>query len=322
MTASTSWGAWLVALVSVAGCGKPGGAPAGAPGGGLASVDDVGRALDEALALGAKTWPGARVRGVLVGPAVPLAEFKARSVHNVYTARVSFGAAAGQPAAGSVECYPTCTVVPPGKLTPTPGEVTPPCAFPEALAAARRAGLTATQPVITFGSWADQHRTGWVFQATHDAPPIEIDEGCRDAADRPPPAAPGNGAPVAFVVRSVTPGARVAGSVTVKGYNFSTATLATLGVAARFFDQAGAPLKVKIGTPFEQDVAWTTLSGSGIRCAPRSWCTFRLFGLEVPAATARAEVALTSATALAADGHSVDPAPLWKSPAGMTAWPL
>lgn len=146
---------------------------------GLGSVDDVARALDEARALGAATWPGAQVGGVRVGPAVPRrAGINPGLRRNVYTARVSFEAATpdGAPA-GAIDCSPLCAVVPPGTIR-RPVAPPFPCGFADALAAARRAGLTATQPLITYGYWSEQGRTGWTFQASAGTAIIEVGAGC------------------------------------------------------------------------------------------------------------------------------------------------
>lgn len=175
----------IAGAVGISGCGKGDERPAAKSGGatgdaaGLGSVDDVARAIDAALALGAATWKGAQVGGVRVGPAVPRRGGLNPGVRrNVYTARVSFEAATpdGAPA-GAIDCNPRCAVVPPGTIRRS---VAPPfpCDFADALAAARRAGLTATQPLITYGYWSEQGRTGWTFQASAGATIIEVGAGC------------------------------------------------------------------------------------------------------------------------------------------------
>lgn len=170
--------------VGTSGCGKGDERPAAqarstAAAAGLGSVDDVAHAIDEALALGATTWKGAQVGGVRVGPAVPRrAGINPGVRRNVYTARVSFEAASPDGAlAGAIDCNPRCAVVPPGAIR-RPVAAPFPCAFADALAAARRAGLTATQPLITYGYWSEQGRTGWTFQASAGAAIIEVGAGC------------------------------------------------------------------------------------------------------------------------------------------------
>ena len=64
------------------------------------------------------------------------------------------------------------------------------------------------------------------------------------------------------------------------------------------------------------------MSGRRYTCNPKSWCTLEISMIEVPAATAKAEVALTGAHAVAAGGMQSEDKPLWESPKGMSDWPL
>jgi hypothetical protein len=145
--------------------------------------------------------------------------------------------------------------------------------------------------------------------------------GEQKAEAAPPPAQPSNGAPIAFEVVKATPGAKFEGKIAIKGYNFSDKKLAQYSVAARFTDASGAPLKVGVGTPFEDTVVWTSLSGNKYACAPKSWCEAEITGVEVPADAAKTEVALTSARALAADGTTIEDKDTWASKDGMGKWP-
>ena len=137
-----------------------------------------------------------------------------------------------------------------------------------------------------------------------------------------PPAKPANGAPVALEVTKFTVGADRDGKVDVKGYNFSDKDLAGYTIAVRFTDKVGAVLKVGVGTPFEKDAAWTSMSGKRYMCKARSWCKFEVGMIEVPAATAKAEAAITGARALGADGMTFEEEEYWKSAKGMADWPL
>lgn len=119
----------------------------------------------------------------------------------------------------------------------------------------------------------------------------------------------------------MTPGAKFEGKIEVKGYNFSDKKVAAYGIVARFVDDKGGAIKLGVGTPFEDDVAWTSLSGKKFACEPKSWCTFEVGGIEVPANAAKAEAAITSVRALAADGLNFEEPDLWKSPEGMGKWP-
>lgn len=147
-------------------------------------------------------------------------------------------------------------------------------------------------------------------------------KGGGGSASSPPPAQPSTGAPIAFEVTKVTPGADRAGKLAVRAYNFSAKTIAGYTIAARYTDQAGAVIKVGVGTAFEKDVAWTSFAGQGFQCKPKSWCRFDIEMIEVPAATAKAEVMLTSAKALGPDNFKFEEDDLWSSPKGMGNWPL
>ena len=146
--------------------------------------------------------------------------------------------------------------------------------------------------------------------------------GSKSSGGGAPPPQPANGAPIAFVVTKFKAGAERDGTVAVKGYNFSDKKIASYTLAARFYDAGGAVLKVGVGTPFEKENAWTSMSGRRYMCEPKAWCTFEIGLIEVPAATAKAEVALTGARAVAADGNNIDDQPVWESPKGMADWPL
>jgi len=111
------------------------------------------------------------------------------------------------------------------------------------------------------------------------------------------------------------------GAIAVKGYNFSDKTIAGYTISARYKDKGGAVLKVGVGTPFEADFAWTSLSGKKFACKPKSWCAFDLSGIEVPAGASEAQVVLTSAQALAADGINFEDGDVWASKDGFGKWP-
>lgn len=162
----------LVAAVAIASpaCKKRGDA-------GIASVDDVPAVLAEATKLGESTWPGAKVAGVRVADMVPRG-----GRENVYGVHVSFefDADATDPTAksGAVMCTPKCTasrakiklVVPPPLATP--------CSLADALAAAKRAGMSSKRPLITSGTWNMDRGPGWRFQSDANGPAIKIGDGC------------------------------------------------------------------------------------------------------------------------------------------------
>jgi hypothetical protein len=133
------------------------------------------------------------------------------------------------------------------------------------------------------------------------------------------PPQPATGAPVAFEVTKVTPGEQ--GALDVKAYNFSDKTIAGYGIAMRYADQGGQILKVKVGTPFEKDFDFWSMSGRSYACKPKSWCSFEIGRLEIPAGTAKATVLATSVRALKADGMNFEDEDLWHLPGGSGAWP-
>ncbi|MBK9037231.1 MAG: hypothetical protein IPL61_39315 [Myxococcales bacterium] len=124
-----------------------------------------------------------------------------------------------------------------------------------------------------------------------------------------PPPKPATGAPLTFQVTKVTPGER--GALDVKAYNFSDKTVAGYGILMRYADKDGQRVKVKVGTPFEKDFDFWSMSGKKYACKPRSWCSFELDHLEIPATAAKAEVIASSLRVLAADGMKFEDADLW-----------
>lgn len=142
--------------------------------------------------------------------------------------------------------------------------------------------------------------------------------GGKKASNEPPPPQPVTGAPIAFEAKSFKAGKDREGSVNVKAYNFSDKKIAQYWLLFRYTDASGKVLKVKQGTPFEKDTDFMTLSGNRFKCEPKSWCSFKIDNLEVPAQTAKVEVLARSVTALKDDSKFEDK-PLFEMP-GME-WP-
>lgn len=139
-----------------------------------------------------------------------------------------------------------------------------------------------------------------------------------DAGGKPPPA-PSTGAPVAFEVVKVTPGKE--GALDLKGYNFSDKPIAGYGIVMRYFDAAGQVLKVNVGTPFEKDFDFWSMSGRTYTCKPKSWCSFEVDDLEIPDGATKATVLATTVRAIAPDGVNFEEKDLWHLPGGMNKWP-
>ena len=135
--------------------------------------------------------------------------------------------------------------------------------------------------------------------------------GGNKASNDPPPARPSTGAPIALEAKRFTVGGERGGSVEVRAYNFADKKVAQYWLLFRYTDAAGAVLKVKPGTPFEKDFDFMTLSGKRFACEPKSWCSFKIDNLDVPAATAKVEVLAKSVTALK-DGMTFEDQPLFK----------
>ena len=137
----------------------------------------------------------------------------------------------------------------------------------------------------------------------------------------PPPAKPATGAPVVFQVTKVTPGESHNGAIGVNAYNFSDKAVAGYSIKMRYADQAGARIKVKPGTPFEADFDFWSMQGPRMKCEPKSWCTFDITHLDVPATAVNADVIASEVRSIGADGATFDPEPLWKLDGDFTKWP-
>jgi hypothetical protein len=139
-------------------------------------------------------------------------------------------------------------------------------------------------------------------------------KGEEKGAAKAPPEKPYTGAPVAFVVTRVAPD-----GLDVDVYNFSDKKVAQYGILMRYYDASGQVLKVKPGTAFEKDHDFWSMSGRKFAVEPKSWASFRIDHLEVPAGAVKAEVLASRVTALAADGVKFEEQPLFELP-GMD-WP-
>lgn len=149
---------------------------------------------------------------------------------------------------------------------------------------------------------------------------LVVTAACGGKKSEPPPAKPATGAPVAFVVDKVTPGEDHKGALDVRAYNFSDKRVAQYSILMRYHDKAGAVIKVKVGTPFEKDVDFWSFSGRRYVCEPKSWCSYRLDDLDIPANAATAEVLLDRAYALQSDGMHFEDASLFELHS-MNEWP-
>ena len=130
--------------------------------------------------------------------------------------------------------------------------------------------------------------------------------GKKSGSNEPPPAQPATGSPVAAEAKGFKVGSDRGGSVDVKLYNFTDKKVAQYMLLFRYSDASGNVLKVKEGTPFEKDHDFMSLSGKRFTCQPKSWCSFKVDNLDVPAKTAKVEVLVSDVTALKDDIHFED----------------
>jgi hypothetical protein len=130
--------------------------------------------------------------------------------------------------------------------------------------------------------------------------------GKKSGSNEPPPAQPATGSPVAAEAKGFKVGSDRGGSVDVKLYNFTDKKVAQYMLLFRYSDAGGNVLKVKEGTPFEKDHDFMSLSGKRFTCQPKSWCSFKVDNLDVPAKTAKVEVLVSDVTALKDDIHFED----------------
>jgi uncharacterized protein YcfL len=88
----------------------------------------------------------------------------------------------------------------------------------------------------------------------------------------------------------------------------------------RYKDASGAALKVKVGTPFEDDTDFTSLSGKSFEAKPKKNGTLELDAmiLAVPAEAASVDILVSSVRSLAADGVMIED---WWSQENWSEWP-
>jgi hypothetical protein len=107
----------------------------------------------------------------------------------------------------------------------------------------------------------------------------------------------------------------------VRVYNHDEGkTAVAMMLLFRYKDAGGNLLKVKVGTPFEDDTDFTSVSGKKYSCEPKKNGTFELDGrmLAVPAEAASVEILASSVRSLAADGVSIED---WWSQENFSEWP-
>ena len=136
--------------------------------------------------------------------------------------------------------------------------------------------------------------------------------GSKDAK-KPPPEAPWTGSPVGVVVDKINKD-----SVEISAYNFSDKTTVQYVFLLQYKDKDGNVLKVKPGTPFEDDHEFMSMSGRKFSIAPKSWTSMTIEMVEPPEGTATAEV-LASKVDVLGEGNKVEDH--WELEGGWSDWP-
>jgi hypothetical protein len=135
------------------------------------------------------------------------------------------------------------------------------------------------------------------------------------ASDKPAPAKPPTGAPVAVEVASIGKD-----SVEVDVYNFADKPVAAYDFMFRYHDKDGKILAVQPGTPFEGKIDRMSMSGRRYICDPGKWAHLEVDMLHVPAGATRADGLVERVRST--DGTKIDD--LWSLPPGgsLDDWPV
>jgi hypothetical protein len=129
-----------------------------------------------------------------------------------------------------------------------------------------------------------------------------------------------NGSPISVeLVEFVGQGAERGMKIRLYNHDESKPAVA-MTLLFRYKDASGKPMKVKVGTPFESDTDFTSLSGNKYKCEPKKNATIELDGrmLAVPAEAATVEILASSVSTLAADGVTIED---WWSQQDRNEWP-
>ncbi|MCE9574926.1 MAG: hypothetical protein K8W52_17385 [Deltaproteobacteria bacterium] len=132
-------------------------------------------------------------------------------------------------------------------------------------------------------------------------------------ADKPAPAKPATGAPVALEVTAIGKD-----SVEIDAYDFSDKAVAGYGFLFRYHDKDGKILKVKSGTPFESEIDHMSVSGRRFKVEAGTWGHFTIDHLSVPEGAVKADALVDMVRWT--DGTKVED--LWSLPPGNPdQWP-
>jgi len=142
--------------------------------------------------------------------------------------------------------------------------------------------------------------------------------GKGSGSDQKIPPKPANGSPIAAEFAGFFDAKGGERGVKVHLYNYGDKTAAGYVLLARYYDDKDTLLKVKPGTPFEKDTAFTSLSGRRYMCKPKAHATLEVDMLNVPPEAKRAEILVSKVDAVGADGMKVED---WWSQDQWSEWP-
>ncbi len=133
-------------------------------------------------------------------------------------------------------------------------------------------------------------------------------------SDKPAPAKPSTGAPVAVEVTKLDKG-----KVEVDVYDFSDKPVAAYGFLFRYYDKDGKIITLQKGTPFEGLVDHMSVSGRKYMCDPGKWAHFTVEMLNTPAEAVKADALVDMVRST--DGTTISD--LWSLPNGdPSVWPV
>jgi hypothetical protein len=103
-------------------------------------------------------------------------------------------------------------------------------------------------------------------------------------------------------------------------YNSGDKKAAAYHFLFRYYDANDKPLRVKVGTPFEDDHAFTSMSGGRYMCEPKQNVTLEIDGIlaDVPPEAVRAEIVASMVQTVSSDGTTIEE---WWSQENWGEWP-
>jgi hypothetical protein len=154
---------------------------------------------------------------------------------------------------------------------------------------------------------------------------VTIPLGCgKDSKQEPAPVevlpAAVNGSPVSVKFVEFTDGEDGERGMKIKLYNHGDKVAVAYVFRFRYFDANDQSLKVSVGTPFESDHGFTSMSGNRYKCKPEQNNTLEIDGklADVPAGAVRAEILASEVRTVASDGITIED---WWMQEDWSKWP-